>query len=336
MISARRARTPLVALLALALAGVGLLVPQTAQAAPAPTTVTMTVNATTTQDGRIFRNSVASGCGTSKAYPTLGNPGMTYNYATTTYVAPTTGCLVISRSNATCAGAGPDSGNVHLSVYEAYYLPDFQSGHYLGDQGGSSNENTIGIDVVKGHTYVVAATNTTSQQDCTVDVTFTPTADATPPDTVITRGPSTKVRDAEAVLVFTGDPGGDTASFQCKVDKAAFAACTSPLVVSDLSDGQHTLAVAAVDEFGNADASPAATTFLSCDLLDRTLALKAATSAQTKADKAAAKATKAVAKAKNAKAKKAAKKKAAKAAKAAKKAKAKAARLQRRVLDCAS
>ena len=53
-----------------------------------------------------------------------------------------------------------------------------------------------------------------------------------------------------------------TASFQCSVDNAAFAACTSPRTVSPaLAAGAHNIRVRAIDTAGNIDATPAVRNF---------------------------------------------------------------------------
>ena len=46
------------------------------------------------------------------------------------------------------------------------------------------------------------------------------------------------------------------ATFQCRVDGAAFATCTSPLTTASLGDGAHTFDVRAIDAAGNVDATP--------------------------------------------------------------------------------
>ena len=68
---------------------------------------------------------------------------------------------------------------------------------------------------------------------------------------------------ASASFTFSGsDPGGSgVASFECKLDAGAFAPCPSPKELSDLGDGAHSFEVRAVDQAGNADASPASFTW---------------------------------------------------------------------------
>src|SRR4029079_7827858 len=46
----------------------------------------------------------------------------------------------------------------------------------------------------------------------------------------------------------------DLARFECRLDDAAFAACTSPATYSDLAAGAHTFRVHAVDNAGNTSA----------------------------------------------------------------------------------
>lgn len=57
-----------------------------------------------------------------------------------------------------------------------------------------------------------------------------------------------------AVLAFSAN---EPASFACSLDDAAYTACGSPMRYSDLAPGQHTFAVRATDDAGNADPSPA-------------------------------------------------------------------------------
>jgi hypothetical protein len=83
--------------------------------------------------------------------------------------------------------------------------------------------------------------------------------DVTPPETAIGSGPSGSVGSGSASFGFSSNEPGST--FQCSLDGAAFVACTSPKAYSGLADGSHTFAVDAVDEAGNADATPASRTW---------------------------------------------------------------------------
>ena len=56
-------------------------------------------------------------------------------------------------------------------------------------------------------------------------------------------------------LVFSSNETG--ALFECRVDTAAFAGCSSPKRLTGLAAGPHTFEVRAKDTAGNVDASPA-------------------------------------------------------------------------------
>ena len=84
---------------------------------------------------------------------------------------------------------------------------------------------------------------------------FTYTEDSLPPPVpLIASGPPTPSAATVAHFVFAdGDPG---VSFLCRLDGAAFAACSNPADVT-VGDGTHTLSVQAVDAAGNVSAASA-------------------------------------------------------------------------------
>jgi hypothetical protein len=81
------------------------------------------------------------------------------------------------------------------------------------------------------------------------------TVDQTDPETVINNGPTTSTTSTTATFEFVSPETGST--FQCSLDNAPMAACTSPATYSNLSVAAHTFAVRAVDAAGNIDESPA-------------------------------------------------------------------------------
>ncbi len=78
--------------------------------------------------------------------------------------------------------------------------------------------------------------------------------DTTPPETQIDSGPSKRTKSQAATFAFSANEAG--ASFECSLDGAAFAPCSSPTTVK-VRKGPHTFAVAAHDAAGNVDGSPA-------------------------------------------------------------------------------
>jgi hypothetical protein len=87
--------------------------------------------------------------------------------------------------------------------------------------------------------------------------------DCAPPETTITSGPTGPTAQRRPVFGFTSEGG---ATFECSIDSAAFAACTSPFTPSaDLADGPHVFAVRASDNASpnppNVDPTPATRSF---------------------------------------------------------------------------
>ena len=79
------------------------------------------------------------------------------------------------------------------------------------------------------------------------------------PDTAIDEGPSGATRDSTPTFRFRSSSAG--ASFECRLDGAAFAACTSPLTTGSLADGPHVFEVRAKTG-PTVDPTPAARSFI--------------------------------------------------------------------------
>ena len=83
--------------------------------------------------------------------------------------------------------------------------------------------------------------------------------DRTPPETTIDSGPSGSFSSTSAQFGFSADDPDST--FECSLDGAAFAACTSATTYSDLAEGAHTFEVRAMDSSRNVDPTPASRTW---------------------------------------------------------------------------
>ena len=97
------------------------------------------------------------------------------------------------------------------------------------------------------HTVEVYAVGPGGQQSAPAGTAFT--VDTVAPRVSVTSAPSGTVQSAGASLRFVVDDV--TAAAWCSIDGAAARRCTSPLDLSALADGNHTVAVYAVDAAGN-------------------------------------------------------------------------------------
>jgi large repetitive protein len=114
------------------------------------------------------------------------------------------------------------------------------------------------------HTFEVAASDAAGNQDPT-PATHTWTIDSSTPDTAILTGPGAAsgaaVASTDASFTFTSKDAGPGATYECALDGAAFAACTSPEAYAGLAEGAHTFAVRVRDSAGNPDPTPATWTW---------------------------------------------------------------------------
>jgi Tol biopolymer transport system component len=83
--------------------------------------------------------------------------------------------------------------------------------------------------------------------------------DTVPPETQLDSGPSGTSSSRDAEFRFSSEAG---ATFQCRLDEGAWAACASPKTYSALYSRQHSFAVRAKDAAGNTDPTPATRSWL--------------------------------------------------------------------------
>ncbi len=122
---------------------------------------------------------------------------------------------------------------------------------------GCSSPLTTAALADGAHTFEVRATDEAGNTDPT-PASRSFTVDTSAPQTTIDSGPSGATNDTTPTFAFSSEAG---ASLQCRVDTAAFAACSSPLTTAALAEGAHTFEVRATDEAGNTDPTPASRSF---------------------------------------------------------------------------
>ncbi len=116
------------------------------------------------------------------------------------------------------------------------------------------------------YTFALRATDAANNTDLTPD-SFTWIIDNQEPNTQITSGPAegSTTTETSATFEFTGNDNVTTEqkdfTFECSLDGAAFAACTTPTSYTGLSRAQHSFQVRAKDQAGNTDSSPATRTW---------------------------------------------------------------------------
>ena len=170
--------------------------------------------------------------------------------------------VIVDRTAPVAPGrpAGPAITNGTVPLTWAA-VDDAGSGidHYLVYRDGavvattSAPAFTDGAVTLDGtYAYDVAAVDGAGNASAR-SATRTVVLDTTPPDTSLVAAPGLTGPAAEMVLS-ASEPDS---TFECRLDGDAFAACSSPLLLTGLTDGGHALEVRAVDAAGNADTSPA-------------------------------------------------------------------------------
>jgi hypothetical protein len=121
---------------------------------------------------------------------------------------------------------------------------------------------------IGSHTFQVRAIDAAGNVDSSPASYAWAVTDVTAPETTISVKPTSSTTSTSATFEFTATDNHAAAgslTFQCSLDGAAFAGCTSPASYSGLAVGSHIFQVRASDPSGNADATPANATWTVLD-----------------------------------------------------------------------
>jgi|GEM_PF-1518619 len=123
-----------------------------------------------------------------------------------------------------------------------------------GPFAACTNPTTYSGLSVGSHSFRVRATDPAGNTDPT-PASYNWTIDVVAPNTTITLMPPATTNKKNAQFKFTSTEASST--FQCSLDGATFATCTSPQNYNGLSPSNHSFQVRAIDAAGNVDATPA-------------------------------------------------------------------------------
>jgi hypothetical protein len=214
--------------------------------------VTITDN---TSDGNtVARNTGSAGSGT---FLDLGADGP----GNTTGVNENQQALTVtSLTPTTMSGPGTLTGRVR--VFQARELSDGDLARLITDPSFAGEPFSVAFSppLTQGTCVTASYTNANGSTSEFSDPAVVDAADCdtTPPTASISSGPSGLTNDATPTFGLSSNEAGS--SFQCRVDAAAFAPCTTPHTTAALGQGAHTFEVMAIDGVGNVGA-PASRAF---------------------------------------------------------------------------
>ena len=152
---------------------------------------------------------------------------------------------------------GPNSLSNTTSAVFDFSSNEAGAGYECSVDGGiylacSDPKTYVGLSQ-GAHQLLVRAVDPAGNSDDT-PASWNWTIDSIAPQTTIDSGrPSSPTNLTTATFNFSAN---ETATFQCSLDGAAYASCTSPVTYNNLAEGTHTFAVRATDLAANTDLSP--------------------------------------------------------------------------------
>lgn len=129
-----------------------------------------------------------------------------------------------------------------------------------GAYAACKSGDTFGPIADGAHSFAVRAHDRAGNVDSAPAI-FAWNVDTSTPDTQLLSGPVGAQPGTTAQFTFVSGDAGSGATFECKIDAAAFAACSSPFDATALAEGVHTFSVRVRDAVGNYDPTPATRTW---------------------------------------------------------------------------
>ncbi|MFP2910645.1 adventurous gliding motility protein AgmC, partial [Pyxidicoccus sp. 3LFB2] len=184
-----------------------------------------------------------------------GNVGLATTLAGAFPAAPAAPVVTTPANGSTTGVRPPITGTAPAGSTVVIIVDNIEIGRVTADAAGNftftpTTDLTAGAHNVSAVAEVQGVASPRSNTN-----TFTVVTDTTPPDTTIVSGPAAVTNATTATFDFNSNES--PVSYQCSLDGTAFVACTDPRTFTGLSQGNHTLAVRAVDAAGNMDPTPA-------------------------------------------------------------------------------
>lgn len=162
--------------------------------------------------------------------------------------------LTAPTSGQTITGSTTFSVSI-TSTYPIAHVDYVVDGHVVGTATSAPWSYTWSSSAVPDGTHQVYARAYDTRRRNAASSTVVVSTRNSAPDTTITSHPDSSTFSTDATFSFTSNESN--VHFQCSLDGGAAAACTSPTSYTGLAAGGHTFTVAAVDQYGIVDPSPA-------------------------------------------------------------------------------
>ena len=122
-----------------------------------------------------------------------------------------------------------------------------------------SGGGTFSYTITKPDGTYNLAVNQTNGIITSGDALLTWTKDTVEPNTTLSSQPPATNYSTLANFVFSSSEPG---TFECSVDAGAFATCSSPLLLTNLSNASHNINIRSIDNAGNVESTPVSYTWI--------------------------------------------------------------------------